>query len=124
MGLSHVHYVESYIWLKLLVEICLNGKLDLMSKQTQKPTSTLKKSERTTLVVSAAVIIISFIFIGTPYVTFSWAFPLIVIADAILLVSGTRSESFKRIILLISILGALFAVLYVISVHFPWLLHY
>jgi hypothetical protein len=94
-----------------------------MSKQSQKSTSTLKKSERITLAVSVAIIIISFIFMGTPYVTFYWAFPLIVVADVILLVRGVRSESVKRIVLLFSILGALFAVWYVISAHFHWLLH-
>lgn len=94
-----------------------------MSKQQKATTPNLKDPERITLAASAAVIILSFIVIGTPYVTFSWMFLLIVVADLIVLVRGEQSEIVRRIVLLFSILGALFAVWYAIGAHFPWLLH-
>jgi len=91
-----------------------------MSK-TQKNTPNLQKSERITLATSAAVIVLSFILIGTPYFTASWLFLLIVVVDLIVLMGNAQSETVKRIVLLLSITGALFAAWFTSSAYFPWL---
>jgi hypothetical protein len=93
-----------------------------MSKQ-QKTTSNLQKSERITLSASVAVIILSFILIGTPYFTLSWAFLLIVMVDLIVLMGNAQSETVKRLVLFLSVTAAFFAALFAASAYFPWLFH-
>jgi|GEM_PF-6537318 len=82
--------------------------------------STLKLLERITLAICVVTIGAAFALMGV-FFTVSWLFFLIFIADLTTLVIGRVPDITKRLILFISVIGAVLALGFVMASH-PWLL--